>query len=359
MKKVLLFAMAILLVGSVCTVASAYDGDKKTGDQKNIVIRIKGDATEADGEEWLYVGSGDDDEKEIKELKVKKKSCSAYLGIYMDELSAKIKRKHNYPKDNGVLIIDVVTDSPAEAAGLEENDIIYLFGGEEVDNAKHLSAFVRDRKPGDSVDIVLYRGGDKKQIKVVLGEYTGEVSVDVEDFNDYVEEIGDFAGRLGKSFGTWWQGSFGSGGRLGIELTNLDGDLAGYFDVEGGEGVLVLKVIENSPAEEAGVKAGDVIVAFNGEAVSEVNDVIEGLADLDEKTVEIEIVRKGKKQTLNVEIDEGEHIYRIRPEGRQRIVIPPAKRFDIIDKAELDKELEELRKELKELKKQLKEMEKD
>ena len=93
MRKVLLLAIAVLLVGVVFTVASAYDGDKKAGDQKNIVIRIKGDASEADGEEWLFVGSGDDDEKKVKKIKVKKReSCAAYLGIYMDELSAWIKR---------------------------------------------------------------------------------------------------------------------------------------------------------------------------------------------------------------------------------------------------------------------------
>lgn len=358
MKKVLLLTVTILLVGYLCAAASAYAGDEKTGGQKNVVVRIKGDATEADGENWLYIGSGDEDEKKIEKIKVKKKeSCAAYLGIYMDEISSKIKRKYDYPKDDGVLIIEVVEGSPAEDAGLDANDIIYLFNGEEVVEAKQLSTLVKKKKPGDTIEIVLYRGGDEKMVNVTLGEYPYEVSIDVDDFEDYAEEIGDFAGRLGKSIGAWWYGSFGNGGRLGMELTDLDEDLAGYFDVKENEGVLVLRVHEGSPAEEAGVKPGDVIIAFNGEDVSGVDDVLEGLTDLEEETVEIEIVRKGKKQKLEAKLEEGKYIYRMRPERKRRIFIPP-KHFDIIDKGDMEKELEELKQELKELKKQIKELEK-
>lgn len=358
MRKVLLLAVTILLVGSICSISSAYAGDEKTGNQKNIVIRIKGDATETDGEDWLYVGSDDDDEKKIKEIKVKKKeSCTAYLGIYMDEISSKIKRTYDYPMDDGVLIIDVVDDSPAETAGLEDDDIIYLFDGEEVECAKHLSALVKKNKPGDTVEIVLYRGGDKKKVNVTLGEYPYEVSIDVDDFEDYAEEIGDFAGRLGKSIGVWWRDSFGAKGQLGMELTELDDDLAEYFDVKDDDGVLVLSVREDSPAEKGGVRAGDVIVAINDEGMSKIDDILEELADLEDEAVKLEIVRKGKKQTLELEVEEGEFIH-LYPKGKHKIVIPP-KHFDVIDRVEMEKELEELKKELEKLKKQLKELQED
>jgi serine protease Do len=357
MRKVLLIAVTILLVGSICSVSPANAGDERIGGQENIIIRIKGDANQSDGEDWLYIGSDDDDEKNAAEIKVKKKeSCAAYLGIYMDEISRKIKRKYDYPMDAGVLIIDVVDESPAETAGLEEDDIIYLFDGEEVESAKHLSSLVKKNKPGDTVEIVLYRDGDRKEFDVTLGEYPYEVSIDVDDFEDYAEEIGDFAGRLGKSIGVWWHDNFGAEGRLGMELAELDEDLAEYFDVKDGDGVLVLSVREDSPAEDGGVKAGDVIVAMNGERVSEIDDILDELADPEDEAVELEIVRKGKKQKLELKMEEDE-LFLLQRKGKHRIVVPP-KRFDVIERVEMEKEFEEMARELKELKKEFKEMKK-
>lgn len=360
MRKVLLLSLTVFLAVSICTVASAYEGDGRTGDQKNVVIRIDGDAAASGEEDWLFIGSEGDDEKDIERIKIKKerKSCAAYLGVYMDEISKRVRRKLDYPKRDGVLIIEVVDDSPAEEAGIEEDDIIYRFNGEEVEDAKHLSELVKNKKPGDTVEIALYRGGDRKEIDVVLGEYPYEISIDMDDFEEYVEEIGDFAGRLGKSIGTWWQVGPGGGGRLGMELTELEGDLAGYFDVEEDEGVLVLRVHEDSPAEEAGVKPGDVIVAFNGEDVSEVDDVVDEMEELEEGTVEIEVVRKGKKMKFDVEWEAGVFMHRMHPGGKHRIIMPQ-KHFDEFDKQELEKELEELKEELEELKKHIRELEKD
>ncbi len=355
MRKVLPLSAIVLIVASVSVVTTVSAGDKKVGAGENVIIRIKGDATETSADDWLYIGSGDDE----KEISVKKKSkCSAYLGIYMDELSRKLKRKYEYPREDGVLIIEIVEDSPAEEAGLEEDDIIFLFDGKEVESAKQLSSLVKEKNPGDEVDIVIYRGGDEKKVKVVLGEYPYEVSIDVDDLEDYAEEIGDFAGKIGRSIEFLWQDPFSTKSRLGMELSDLDGELAEYFDVKGDEGVLILRIHEDSPAEKAGVKAGDVIVNFNGEKVSEVKDVIDELGDLEDETVELEVVRKGKKRTLTVELEDREHVYFI-PRSKEKGIIIQPKSFDSVDRIELEKELEELKKELKELKKRLKEMEKE
>jgi C-terminal processing protease CtpA/Prc len=356
MRKVLMLAVAIILACSVIAVGPVSADRRKTDQQENIVVRINGDATEADGDDWLYVGSADDDEKTVT---IKNKGgCTAYLGIYMDELSRKTKRTYDYPKDDGVLVIEVIDGSPADEAGLEEDDIIFLFDGEEVESGKQLSSLVKEKKPGDEVAIVLYRDGDKQTIAVTLGEYPHEISIDLHDIEDYAEEIGDFAGRFGKSLGFWWQGRFGPKGRLGVELSELDEDLAGYFNVEAESGVLILRVHEDTPAEEAGFRPGDVIVAIDGEGVSEVADVVDELGDIDDEAFEIDVVRKGKKLSLNVELEEEDYFHFTPSEGKRKIVIPP-KHFDSVDKLEMEEELDELKKELRELKKRLKELEKE
>ena len=100
----------------------------------------------------------------------------------------------------------------------------------------------------------------------------------------------------------------GNRGYLGVEMRNLNDDLAGYFGVKAEEGVLVLEVVEDSPAEGAGIKAGDVIVSIGGEEVGEAQDIQKVLHDYDPgEEVEVVVMRHKKRQSFKVELDERDH----------------------------------------------------
>ena len=94
-------------------------------------------------------------------------------------------------------------------------------------------------------------------------------------------------------------------GYLGIFMQDLNDQLADYFEVD--EGVLITKVEEDTPAEEAGLKAGDVIVAIDGEEIGSSNDAGEIIADHEKgDKVDIAVIRKGVKKNFAAVLDERE-----------------------------------------------------
>jgi membrane-associated protease RseP (regulator of RpoE activity) len=98
--------------------------------------------------------------------------------------------------------------------------------------------------------------------------------------------------------------ALGSGAFLGIHLLELNPDLASYFAVNAGDGVLVMGVEKDTPAEKAGVKSGDVIVQMGDKAVQNAADIHGALAGLKKgDKVTLTVMRHGKKETIQVEPD--------------------------------------------------------
>jgi serine protease Do len=91
--------------------------------------------------------------------------------------------------------------------------------------------------------------------------------------------------------------------RLGIDAEDLSGQLGSFFGAPEGEGILVREVNSGSPAEKAGLKAGDVITKINDERIRTVGDLREKLsAKHDDKTVKLGILRNRSEMNLTVEL---------------------------------------------------------
>jgi len=93
--------------------------------------------------------------------------------------------------------------------------------------------------------------------------------------------------------------------RLGIDAEDIGGQLGSFFGAPDGEGILVRSVNSGSPAEKAGMKAGDVITSFNGERVRSLGDLRQKLASQnDAKAAKIGALRNRSEVTLSVELPE-------------------------------------------------------
>ncbi|MDH3196808.1 MAG: PDZ domain-containing protein [Candidatus Krumholzibacteria bacterium] len=292
-------------------------------------------------------GGKDDDEKVVEKSR-------GYLGVYMQELTKKLRKGLDVEVEKGVLVSGVADDSPAEKAGIEDGDVIVKFAGKSVASPDDLGDLVRDTKPGTEVSVELVRDGKTRSVTLAVGEQPDDLlfSWSGDDF-DWADL--DWAPRAGRHV----RAMIMMGPRLGVHTAELNEDLAGYFGAKPGEGVLVLEVNEESVAEEAGVKAGDVIQKIGDEEVGDVDDLREALGDFEEgDEFEIALLRKGKKQTLKATMDDSGHAWKAalrapRVHMNRHRVHAPRVRVERWDDNDLREEMDDLRRELDELKKEL------
>jgi membrane-associated protease RseP (regulator of RpoE activity) len=251
------------------------------------------------------------------------KEESGYLGVMLQDLSPSMAKALQLGDQTGVLVNDVVDDSPAAKAGLEEGDLILEFNGVATPDPKALTKAVRKTSPGDEVQVVVLREGKKKTLDVEVGEreadnvmFFSSEDGDAPDVEFFTKK-GNKVMVMGKDGHTnvWTHGDddftfenvmfFGDRGYLGVHLDDLGEQLGEYFDVKDGKGALVTEVVADSPAAKAGLKAGDVIVAVGDEAVASAGDVHEAMSATEaDQEVAIEVKRKGKSKNFTVTLAE-------------------------------------------------------
>jgi serine protease Do len=306
-----------------------------------------------------------------------------WLGVSIAQVE---KTKDTGEKIEGVLITDVYDDSPAEAAGLEDGDIIIEFEGKKTHDIDKLVQAVRDNEPGSKVKITVMRDGEKKTFTAELAErkekkVTWNVGRGV--YLDSLEGLEglkalavleDLEGLEGlAALGAWDIGVSGWGGRgrLGVYVDDLSEGLAEYFNVPDGKGVLVEDVVEDSPAEAAGIKAGDVILKIGDERVSDTGELVEAIAEMEaDVATPIIVLREGREHTLDatvgetsekihvMKLDDALHKYQIALDEFEAGEVGEfyGQKLSKDEMEDLKDELEDIREELKELRDELAKM---
>ena len=239
-----------------------------------------------------------------KEKKLKQAQQAGWLGVQLQELDGPVAKALGLQPGAGALISAVEKDSPAAAAGLEEGDIVLRFDGAEIKDTGDLTNRVRRAAPGDAVPIVIRRGGVERTHKVTLGQRPRESGSrlllrggDGEVWRDLIRRDGE--GPLARFF------EAADGPFLGVQLGSLSEQLGEYFGAEEGRGALVREVTPDSPAAQAGLKAGDVIVALGGKPVDTPADVRRALRKADPgDTMEITLLRERRERKLKATLSE-------------------------------------------------------
>ena len=222
-------------------------------------------------------------------------SRRAFLGVAVENVPHRLEKKFGLKRGEGVLIVQVEDDSPADYADLERGDVILSVDGKKVRSPAQLRRYIRRHKPGNTVRLEVIHDGKPKTVEVELARRPHRHR---EEWSFCVPEIH-----------VWPV----TGAYLGVRLQELNEDLARYFGVEPYSGVLIAEVLEDSPAERAGLKAGDILTAIDGEEVESPQDVRDVLRDYEPgDEAELAVVREGKEKKIRVTLGKGE-------EGRERI----------------------------------------
>src|SRR5215471_8828638 len=234
---------------------------------------------------------------------------ASWLGVQLNEVSSDTAKEFKLPAERGVVISSIVPDSPAAKAGLKENDVVTEINGQHVEGAVQFRRMIREIPAGRTVELTLWRDGHAQTVSVTLGkgeERHGSFKI----LTPGPGAPGSFAFKMPEIPPMEWDGSrllMGGQPRLGIDAEDLNGQLGTFFGAPDGEGILVREVNPGTPAEKAGVKAGDVITSVNGERVRSGGDLREKLAAKREskdkgQTVKLGVWRNKTELTLTVEL---------------------------------------------------------
>jgi S1-C subfamily serine protease len=282
-----------------------------------------------------------------------------WLGVYVQDITKEIKEAMDLKSKKGVLVKDVVEDSPADEAGIRREDVILVFEEKELDDSDELIKVVRRTSPGDKANLLILRDGKEKSISVILGKAP----------KDEVHVLEFFPGVNQFKFKPYSHSfSVFSGGRIGVKVQDLNEQLGEYFGVKDGEGALITEADKEGPAYEAGLRAGDVIVEVDDEEIEDVDDLMEVISDKEEgDKIEIKVIRDRKPKNFTVEVEETEEewssVYlkkleklKVLPEKFHQPKIFWQEEEFREHKEELREELEELKEELEELKEELEDL---
>lgn len=259
-----------------------------------------------------------------------------FLGVYAENIDRENMARYRLSQVRGVGVTQVVKDSPAEKAGLRKDDVILRIDGENVNSVRKLNRLVTEMAPDHAVKITVSRAGAEQELTATIGKrnntgvvrdrLTGEPRIWKWDSND--PKLWQFEGPLinRENLGNVGDLKFmlGNTRRIGVSTVALTKQLAEYFGVAGGRGVLVTAVTEDSPAAMAGVKAGDVITAVDGEAVDSSGELSRVINRKKEGEVTLTITRNKSQQTIRVTPKDGGGFSGTisPPEVGRRIVIP-------------------------------------
>jgi len=330
-----------------------------------------------------------------------------WLGVYTQEVTNDLREGLDL-HDDGVLVNRVVDGSPADRAGLRKGDLVVRFDAHAVDSPETLARLVGQEHDGQIVALEVLRRGEHRTLSVTLaprpedddesmapsapdapappGDDDGDddaaprqhprrivmniVRPDGTTEHRELPESGEGTTvdpekvrvMTQKMLGNMSLDGLNLRPRLGVRIEPLTDDLASALDVPGGEGVMVLGVTKDTPAERAGVRAGDVILAVDGRPVKTPEELQKTLRGVNGKT-SLSVSRKGTRRTIEADLGQpktqgwGDLHFRGEP-GRLEIppqLDTPRARSDA-DSDELRSQVDDLRQQVKELRRQLEDL---
>lgn len=265
-----------------------------------------------------------------------------FLGITPGELTSDIASDYGVKAGEGILIESVVPETAADKAGFRTNDVITKVNGALITGPAELRTQLKKYKPDETVNITFFRGGIEKVVAVKLGKQECEAGM----YDKKIRIYGD-KGELNMEGPPWewkWEGKTGKKKVVafaGVVTQALSEGLAEYFKVK--EGALISEVVDDSPAEKAGLKAGDIITKIGDETIEDEGDVADAIHEFKPgDAVNFVIYRDGKEMTIKVTLGETTRFGSLLEKDIRCEIEDGMVRIHVPEEAELEKLAKEL-----------------
>lgn len=205
------------------------------------------------------------------------KVSRGYLGVRIDDLEPDIARSLDVKAFSGVLVAEVMDNTPAQEAGIESYDIVTAVNGKKVTSSQELMNEVALIKPGKEASFTVLRDGKKRNFTVVLAERDNAA-------------LTAGSGRGGER----GSNSEATKEKTGLTMHGINAEMARRYQLEEEvSGALIINVDATSPAARARLREGDVVVEADRQEVSSVADFNKIISGLENDTVLLRIQRRG------------------------------------------------------------------
>ncbi|WP_298494465.1 Do family serine endopeptidase [uncultured Maritimibacter sp.] len=210
--------------------------------------------------------------KVVDQLKEFGETRRGWLGVRIQDVTEDVAEAMGLETVAGALVTDV-PDGPAKDAGMEAGDVITNFGGEDIADTRELVRIVGNSGVGETVRVIVLRGGQTQTLRVTLGRREEAISADASDETD---ETPSEEAPTEKTV-------------LGLTLSEMTGELRDELGLDAGaSGLVVTGVLADSQAAAKGLEAGDVITEAGQQR-------LETIADLEDRVAE---ARDGGRQSI-------------------------------------------------------------
>jgi S1-C subfamily serine protease len=259
-----------------------------------------------------------------------------YLGVDVRDVTEDQLAALKLKEARGAEIVLVDHDAPAGKAGLREHDVILRVNGQAIEGEDQLRRMLRESSPGTQLTLVVSRDGQRMSVTT---QTANREEVERQAWEQHLtvpepppsesDSSGFFAApaspapavRGGNSFlgPTLMNPSY-----TGAMLETMSAQLAGFFGVPSGGGLLVRSVEANSPAALAGMHAGDVVVRANEKAVTGSADWEKAIKNSRGRALTVVVLRDKKEQTLTLTPDSKKRSSLQQPgDDSQRVALAP------------------------------------
>jgi serine protease Do len=213
--------------------------------------------------------------KEVADQIIKKGSVErGYLGLYPQDLTPDLAAALGLKDTKGVVITQVTGGSPAAEAGVQRDDVVVQFGGSPVESASQFRNLVAVRKPGETVEMVVLRNGQRETLTPQMGKRPS-----AEELRNQQEPA---------------KRSPEQSQRLGLVVQDLAPELAERYKLKDQIGVIITRVVPGSEAAEKGLRAGYVIKEVNRQPVNNVTEFKDAVAAASAKGRALLLVSDGQ-----------------------------------------------------------------
>jgi serine protease Do len=188
--------------------------------------------------------------QELTQLRTTGKVTRGWLGVYIQKITPELAESLGLPNSNGALVAEVLKNGPAKTAGIERGDVITEYDGQPVTDSRELPLLVGRTPIGHTATVKLIRRGKPEEIKITITQSHEEEVATAETPEKHAP---------------------GTASEFGLYVKELSPELAQELGIQSRSGVVISSVQPGSRADEAGLRARDVILEVNRETVGDVN----------------------------------------------------------------------------------------